>query len=510
MEERIIIKNIKTNKTFLPPQIEELKSETKFAQENNLPDFSFGFFRISSQGDLIFINKALLNLLEYTSEKELLKKIDIEENLVNNFSLYKYRLLFKGGIDKEPPINKWIKNSGESILLKEHAQLVKNEKGETIYFDIMVEDVTEKEFNKRLLNDINIGDYSIFKAIPDILFVVSEKGSFIENKTNNFNNLFPRGGNYIGKSMKDLFSQTIADQFLEAIENTVLFGELQKFEFQIENNKLPYFYEARLVLTSNNQVLVLLRDITEQKLSEIKIKKFTEELEQVNKSKDKFFSIIGHDLRTPINGLLGYSEILANEIDILEKDEIKEYASSIIDISRTTNNLLTNLLEWSRIQTGRITFQPVTTNLFNIVNTVFNFINASAHQKNIDLINHVTPQTLIYADENMIQSILINLCSNAVKFTNAGGRVCVYCNEEKDNNIIQVEDNGQGISKLNLKNILKEQSYFSTIGTAKEKGTGLGLILCKEFVEKHSGNIWVESCEGKGTTFYFTIPKNIA
>jgi signal transduction histidine kinase len=136
-------------------------------------------------------------------------------------------------------------------------------------------------------------------------------------------------------------------------------------------------------------------------------------------------------------------------------------------------------------------------------------LNANAQQKNIELNNLVDPGTIIYADENMLQSILMNLCGNAIKFTNRDGIVKIYCTEEKDNFVILVEDNGLGISKLNLKNLLKENSYFSTYGTAKERGTGLGLILCKEFIEKHSGKIWVESCEGKGTTFYFTIAKKI-
>ena len=509
MEEKIIIKNIKTNKTFLHPRKDELKSDETYKQEEVPPNFSFGFFRISNNGELVFSNSTLTGLLGYASEKELLAKIKLDKYLKNNFSSKKYFSLLKNTFGTKSTTAKWTKKNGESVLLKEYCQAVEDESGEIIFFDIALEDITEKETNRRLINDIMVGDYSIFKALPDILFVVSSTGIFIENKTNNFDNIFPGINTIKGKSINELFSTQITNQFLSAIEKTIQSGDLQKFEFQFANDLKLQFFEARLVLTSNDNVLVLLRDITEQKLSEIKIKKFTEELEQINKSKDKFFSIIGHDLRTPINGLLGYSEILANEIDILEKNEIKEYASSIIEISRTTNNLLTNLLEWSRIQTGRITFQPVNINLFNAVNTVFNFLNASAHQKKIELISYVDSNTIIYADENMLQSILMNLCGNAIKFTNCCGRVNVYCNEEKDNFIIQVEDNGLGISKLNLKNIFKEQSYFSTLGTAKEKGTGLGLILCKEFVEKHSGKIWVESCEDKGTTFYFTIPKNI-
>ncbi len=509
MEEKIVIKNIKTNKSFLQPVKEELKSDLQGQQKEFAPNFSFGFFRITKRGELVFANSALIKLIGFESLEELSEKINHDKYLKNNFSAKKYSSFFKDTFGKESLTNNWIKKNGQSILLKEYIQPVENETGEIIFFDIVVEDITEKEFSKRLINDIKVGDYSIFKALPDILFVVSSEGTFIEWKTNNYNNLFPRSSFFKGKSVNDLFPEPIARQFLSALESTIRTGELQTFEFQLGDAAKLQFFEARFAITSNDQVLIILREITEQKQSEFKIKKFTEELEQINKTKDKFFAIIGHDLRTPINGLLGYSEILVNDIEILGKEEIKEYASSIMDISKTTNNLLTNLLEWSRVQTGRITFQPCSINLCSNINMVIDFLNANAQQKNIELNNLVDPGTIIYADENMLQSILMNLCGNAIKFTNRDGIVKIYCTEEKDNFVILVEDNGLGISKLNLKNLLKENSYFSTYGTAKERGTGLGLILCKEFIEKHSGKIWVESCEGKGTTFYFTIAKKI-
>ena len=157
------------------------------------------------------------------------------------------------------------------------------------------------------------------------------------------------------------------------------------------------------------------------------------------------------------------------------------------EISKSTNTLLNNILDWSRVQTGRISFQPEIIDLSYSVKRILNLLNASASNKNISLINLVEQGTHIYADENMLHSILINLAGNAIKFTNNDGAIQIAC-EELDNYFhLFVSDNGIGISKMNIEKLLDSNIIHSTNGTAKEKGTGLGLLLCKEFVEKHSG-----------------------
>lgn len=230
------------------------------------------------------------------------------------------------------------------------------------------------------------------------------------------------------------------------------------------------------------------------------------QLVKLNSEKDKFFSIIAHDLKSPFNSILGFSELLQNTADKLSTHSISQYAGIIHSSAQHTFELLETLLEWARMQQGRFAFEPETLLLNDILETELALLKTNANQKNLELINDINKNTSIEADRKMMGTVLRNLISNAIKFTPRNGTIMVYA-EVKDQLIeISVSDTGIGMTPETMKKLFRIETSFSTSGTADEEGTGLGLLLCSEFVEKHGGSISVESKVGIGSRFYFSIP----
>ncbi len=245
----------------------------------------------------------------------------------------------------------------------------------------------------------------------------------------------------------------------------------------------------------------------EKMLNQEKLKKYSEELEVLNATKDKFFSILAHDLKSPFNAFIGITDILAEDIDILDKEQIKSF---VLDINRSAHSqfkLLENLLAWAQMQRGLMKFEPIELEINTVINDVFQLYLDNAMEKDLKLINETPLGKTIKADHNMLYLLLRNLVYNAIKFTNPGGEIRVGENGTSGFSEIYVADNGVGINPSSLSKMFRIESQSTTLGTAHEKGTGLGLVLCKDMVEKNGGTIRVSSEVGVGTTFYFTIPQ---
>jgi signal transduction histidine kinase len=234
-------------------------------------------------------------------------------------------------------------------------------------------------------------------------------------------------------------------------------------------------------------------------------------LSKLNSEKDKFFSIIAHDLKSPFSGFLGLSKELAENYQYFDPEDIKEYAVSLQESASNLYKLLENLLEWSRIQRGVTQFNPDTCNMNFIVTQNINIQAEVAKQKEITLVNNVTENTYAKVDVPMINTVIRNLMSNSIKFTPRGGKIeinAIPCknNVGRDCIKVSINDNGIGMDSNIKDNLFKIDKKVSRPGTENEPSTGLGLLLCKEFIEKHGGDIWVESEEGKGSSFFFTVP----
>jgi len=247
-------------------------------------------------------------------------------------------------------------------------------------------------------------------------------------------------------------------------------------------------------------------DITQRKEAEEKIKENEKRLLELNSDKDRFMSILAHDLKSPFNCVIGLSEILMEQVESKNLEGIGKYAKTIMESSQQVMELLSNLMEWSRSQTGRMAFNPEPTNLECLINEIRNLFNEMACQKSINLSSMVDSLIKINLDRAMIGTVLRNLITNAIKFTPYGGSVKVSASGNKEEITVKVADNGIGIPKSIQKRLFRIDENYTTPGTNNEQGSGLGLLLCKEFVEKHGGRIWIESEPGMGSTFYFSLP----
>jgi PAS domain S-box-containing protein len=253
--------------------------------------------------------------------------------------------------------------------------------------------------------------------------------------------------------------------------------------------------------------IVQVQDITKRKKNEEQLIQYAGELKNLNAAKDKFFSIISHDLRSPFNALLGITEYLSQSYKDLNEEQIKNLVSDVYKTSQNVYNLILNLLEWSRLQLGKLEVQRSIINLADLGSEIINLYKENAKRKQIELVNNTTEEIFVFADKYMLNMILRNFVSNSIKFTHPGGRIEIKAIINGNNAEVSVLDNGIGISVENQRNLFRIDEQYRRDGTANEKGTGLGLILCKEFIEKNNGVLWVESEEGKGSRFSFTIPR---
>jgi PAS domain S-box-containing protein len=248
-------------------------------------------------------------------------------------------------------------------------------------------------------------------------------------------------------------------------------------------------------------------DITEKMIAENELQAKKNELEALNAQKDKFFSIIAHDLKSPFNSIMGFSELLIEQIKDEDYEGIEKYAEIILQSSNKAVNLLTNLLDWARSQTGRMVFNPEFFEIVDFIKEIIMLMEDAAGAKSIEITAELPHNIPVYADVQMIHTVLRNLISNAVKFTHPGGRITISAKAENNADVVvAVSDSGIGIPYDKIPLLFRIDENYSTKGTGNETGTGLGLILCREFIEKHGGTITVTSTEGQGSTFTFTLP----
>ncbi len=265
-----------------------------------------------------------------------------------------------------------------------------------------------------------------------------------------------------------------------------------------------YQEEDRLLLQSVAEQTAI---AIERKRAEQEIKATNKELRRINSEKDKLFSIVAHDLRSPFHGIIGLTEILKEDAETLSAEEIVEFSSEIHRSAVSLHKFLENLLLWARMQRGLSTFNPKTINVFEIVENNITFHSNNAQLKNIMLENVSKKNLEVFADEETMNIILRNLISNAIKFTHRGGKIVIKSSEYDDDFVlISVKDSGVGISKNDLDNLFKVDAKVSSAGTEGESSSGLGLMICKDLIVNHGGKIWAESTPETGSTFHFTIP----
>ena len=293
-------------------------------------------------------------------------------------------------------------------------------------------------------------------------------------------------------------------------ENEGFVDNLEFYRLKAKDGRIISIEDnARYIKDEHGKIMFhegICRDITERKEAEQVIKQKNEELQKLNATKDKFFSIIAHDLKSPFNSIMGFSELLIEQVGEKNYTGVEKYCKIILNSSNRAMDLLMNLMDWSRSQTGRMEFSPEYFEIVDFLGEVLMMFEDIASQKSVIIVKDMPFKVAVFADRAMINTVIRNLISNAIKFTRPGGQIIITATEKHNEILVSVKDNGVGIPRDMIGRLFRIDENYTTSGTNNERGTGLGLILCKEFIEKHCGKIWVESVENKGSVFAFTLP----
>jgi PAS domain S-box-containing protein len=388
-----------------------------------------------------------------------------------------------------------------------------DEETNSALFIISLFDLTYYKMQAELIKESRIRFENIANSAPVMIWITDVDGLliFVNKIWSEFT------GRTIGEELGFNWVQDVhpedVKELLNIYQNSIAQKNNFSFQFRLKRkdnlyrwlmmNGVPRFNDDNIFLGFIGTCI----DITQQKEDEDYIKKINDELESANQNKDKFFSIISHDLRSPLSGIMSLLDIIVSDYETLDEDERKEILFEAAKTSKSTYTLMENLLDWSRIQTGKISYEPENISLTHILNGIKNLYYQKLKEKNLTLKYDFNPEYFAFADLNMTETILRNLVSNAIKFSKEYGVIIISFNEVDNFLRVKVKDNGVGMDEKQISKLFKLDQTHSTVGTSGERGTGLGLMLCKELVEKHGGKIWIESILKAGTTFYFTLPK---
>jgi PAS domain S-box-containing protein len=502
---------------------------------------------IHAEGKLVYANSAAVKLLGVISEKELIGKPIMD--LVFPSFRYLIQERVKQASKKREKLEaieeKLLRLDGQEIDVEISAMPIDFEGKEAVQVVIRdISDVKKKErihqATVKILQSVNLSrsldeqfNY-LHKTLTDFLEIKNVCFAFF-NKLNNsisftcFSDEFEEkpqtrkfGNGLIEHTIKSARIQLLnKEEILRLIDaGTITFNEklpqmwmgvpltldenltmLLVFKEYINKN-----YLSKREMELINAITLPLSRAIERKMIEEEKKNTLDKLEELNQTKDNFFSIISHDLRSPFDSILGFTEILKNDFEELTSEELNLYLDSLYHSSRQIYSLLNNLLQYSRFQLGKIEFNKRVLKLSDIIENNIEILTGIALKKEIKLINQIEKEFYVYADEDMLNSIALNLITNAIKFSNRGGEIYIFALSKNCFINISVKDSGVGMDDNTLKKIFDLDAKKSTLGTENETGTGLGLVIVKEFVEKHGGSIMVTSEFSKGTTFSFTLP----
>lgn len=502
----------------------EFREQKQNTEESNLylslVNSAYDGIALGFEGKIIIANKSFAKIFGYNTNTELVNKEIIE--LASNDDILKvaeyFRLLER---KKEVPtrfdfLGK--KKDGSSI----HTELSIGsfQSDNKNYFVMIARDVTERIRAQRAIRESEEKYRNITENIDDFLFTFERTGlalrpifctSSIQKVTGYTQTEFLTDSKLFLKAIHPSDFVSIKPKLINLMKSRIqLSGE---FEFRIINKQGNIVWvRAKINLVRSGtgriqKIFGLVSDVSFRKRAEEELKKSTQNLIKLNETKDRFISIISHDLRTPFSSILGFTDLLANDEELTE-DERKQYIKYIQESSRSMLALVNSLLDWTRLQTGRIKFEPQKVDVSKVIMDSVNALSGAAIQKGIEVVSSVNQSLYLFVDKSLITQVFNNLISNAIKFTNKSGVIRISNEAVTNSRFVKfsVKDTGVGIKEDDLTKLFSVDAKFTSEGTAGEKGSGLGLSLVKEIVEKHGGTISVESKYGKGTEFIFTLP----
>jgi len=374
-------------------------------------------------------------------------------------------------------------------------------------------EIYDRQIAEKLLNESNEKFSKVFSVSPYVQIITSiEDGKIIE-----VNDAIYTIGGYtrteaIGKTTFELsFWLNVATRS-EFIKKLSTEGTVLNYEISLRRKNGEIFDALVsgdfITIDEKKCIFSIIHDISNRINTEKALEESRKNLMALNTTKDKLFSIIAHDLKSPFNSIMGFSELLKKNIHTLDTGKIEEYLDHIYDSSKKTFILIDNLLIWAKAQAGKIEYKPQPTDIEKIFQEITTETESQGRIKNISVSYFQSEKIIIHADINMIKTILRNLIVNAIKFTRPGGKINLFALTRENMAEITVSDNGIGMNPEIAQGLFKSNIHESTTGTANEKGSGLGLQICMEFVERHGGKIWAESEPGLGTEIKFLIPQS--
>jgi PAS domain S-box-containing protein len=295
---------------------------------------------------------------------------------------------------------------------------------------------------------------------------------------------------------------------IEELNKTGSFGPNTKEYIRKDGTRYPISISGALYTEINGETVVwgIIEDITERKEAEETINRQNEELKYLNAAKDRFITLLAHDLKSPFTSILGILDLILHKYEHHSKEELLHYIHMMNTVSKNTYDMLEDILLWIKADSNNIEYSPSQLSCSSIYNEVIDIFVPIAESKKIKITRSLHYDSNVFADANMLKTILRNLISNAIKFTHEQGHIEISTNLKGNDLETTIKDSGVGIDKNRVEKLFKLEAINTTTGTSNEKGTGFGLLICKEFVEKHGGEIWVESEPDNGSEFKFTIP----
>ncbi|MES2458429.1 MAG: PAS domain S-box protein [Bacteroidota bacterium] len=497
-----------TRRLKLEEELQQSEAQFKQAFEHSL----IGMAMISPEGKWKKVNKSLCQILGYTEEE--LKQLSVQQithadDLGESVDVL--RRLAKGEIEEVKYEKRYVHKDGSSIWVIIAATMLYDSKGKPIHYVSQIEDITKR---KEIENDLVLSEKkyrTIFENVQDVFYQTNKEGTVTEiSPSIEQHSGYPRS-EIIGRPVDNFYYFTQDRERI--VEQLRINGYVIDFEVRLKtkNEELRYAsVNARLIIDGNEITGTegSMRDVTTRKFHENALQALNTELTASNEQKNKLFSIIGHDLRNPISGSLQLLDLTLNDFESSSADEVHSYLSIMKQELSSANALLEDLLTWAKSQFNAVSFNPVEIeDVSGLIHKTLQTVSMAADKKGVSIVAHVNSGISLYADIGMLETIVRNLLSNAVKFSRPGGSILVKAEPGEQGTLFMVQDNGTGIPKERIPDLFNKSANYTTFGTAGEKGTGLGLSLCNDFVLKHGGELWVESEEGSGTTFYFIIPE---
>lgn len=463
------------------------------------------------KGKLVYVNESCLKLFGASNRNEVLYKSITEFILPDSIDIFKAKI--KNNTDKNSNVlhqsQQFKRLDGTKINVEASTSpIIFNNESAT---QTIIRDITERKHIEEELRKSQLEVNTLLDSLPGLAFLKDKNHRYLIVNQKFCDAIGYTKEELIGKTDFDILPHHTAIKYITEDMEVLKTGKIMdtREEQTLVDGKLLTIGTRKVPVKDNSgNVIGLIGlgvDITERKEAEEAIKKYSSELEELNAEKDKFFSIISHDLRSPFQGLLGLTNAIVEEYENLSVEELKLFVNNIYNSSKNLFNLIENLLQWSRIQRGKLEINLTQIELYEAILYVINLLSRNAAAKDIRIINETVPSIFVYSDVNILHSTLQNLISNSIKFTGYGGEIKISSIVEDNFIAVTVYDNGVGIHEDDLSKLFRIDTQHTTIGTAKESGTGLGLIICKELIEKQGGTIKVESKLGKGSAFTFTL-----